>query len=77
MGEAKNLKLTPLLILVFIVSFILVPPKIRAQEILFQDDFNDGNASGWEEHHPWGDWNVEGKKYIGTVEFLGQPEKPS
>ncbi|MCK4588231.1 C39 family peptidase [Candidatus Woesebacteria bacterium] len=59
------------------IYFIFIHPKTTNAATLFQDDFNDGDASGWEEYHPWGDWYVENKEYVGTVQLLSPPEKPS
>jgi hypothetical protein len=61
------------------IYFMFIHPKlINAQTPLFQDDFNNGGASDWEEYHPWGDWYVENKEYVGTVQLQASPgEQPS
>ena len=38
-----------------------------AQNILFQDSFEDGNADGWTEYSPQGKWYFEDGEYVGTV----------
>lgn len=44
---------------VLLFTFIMVTvPAIQAQTILFEDDFNDGNADGWTELEPEGTYIV-------------------
>jgi len=46
------------------------PQKIFASQILFQDDFNDGNADSWEEQlGPGGSWAVQSNEYVGQVGY--------
>lgn len=74
----------------FLLSFFLlsliVPytsqSRILANTILFQDNFEDGDADGWEEYKGWGEWQVKQLEdfnfvYEGTVTLHGQPENPA
>lgn len=63
-------------------SFHVTKPKILAEEILFQDDFENENADDWEEYDGWGEWQVKQLEdsnfvYEGTVILHGQPENPA
>lgn len=62
-------KLTILIFpIVFVSILVLLTGKTYANSTLFQDDFNDGDANGWEERlGPGGSWIVENGEYIGKV----------
>lgn len=51
--------------------------SIHASNILFSENFNDGNSDGWEEHSPWGFWQVQGSEYKGSATYLTSPALPS
>lgn len=53
------------------------PKKIFAKDILFQDNFNDGNSNGWFETSPWGSWTVQNNSYIGQAQLIQSPALPS
>ncbi|MCJ7792777.1 MAG: alpha/beta fold hydrolase [Candidatus Marinimicrobia bacterium] len=75
----KILKL--ILFSLFWLLFLTIYPSISksivlANTALFQDDFNDGNADGWEEINGTGGWEVINNEYVGTVKLI-RPERPA
>lgn len=73
-------------LLSFSVLLLIVPHasqlKILAKAILFQDNFDDGDANDWEEYDGWGGWEVKQLEnsnfvYEGTVTLYGRPENPA
>ncbi|TSD04773.1 MAG: hypothetical protein Athens071412_648 [Parcubacteria group bacterium Athens0714_12] len=52
-----------------LIFWFFIPNVCRAENVLFQDDFNDGNADGWEVvSGSQENWRVENGKYIVHVE---------
>lgn len=49
-------------VLVFLILIFLFAYKVSAQVILFSDDFNDGDANGWQEIGSPG-WSVQNGEY--------------
>lgn len=56
-------------LLIFIISIVFfLNPQNAFASTLFQDNFNDGDSSGWEEHlGSQGTWSVQNGEYVGRV----------
>lgn len=63
--------------MILFIRLLLAQFPVYAQNVLFQDNFNDGDAAGWEEYNPQGVWYVENGKYVGTAVTKGSNEQPS
>ncbi|MBI3443286.1 M23 family metallopeptidase [Candidatus Woesebacteria bacterium] len=58
----KDLKIFILILISSIVTLLFLPSKTLGQGVLFSDDFNDGNANGWDVIGSPG-WNVQNGQY--------------
>ncbi len=66
------------LLLIFFTFILTNAPvnKTQASTVIFQDNFDDGDASGWLEINGTGEWKVIDGEYVGTVTLI-RPERPA